>query len=301
MFSKAFYKIIWSLFFIFIILFIYNKSQIVDNKINSNVTYPIKVTVNDGETLPVIANKLYQDGVIKSATLFRISTAWIDMATEIRSGVYIFDKPMTLYETVKKFAMRKPDKPTMSITIPEGFTNEEIIDRVLYYLPNLNREKFLALAKSKQGMLFPETYFLQTSMTEQSIIDLMYKQYLERTAALRAPGIFPKENSFKDILTMASILEGESKDGSEEIRTIAGILYNRMDKGIKLQVDVASETYKILGLPKEPISNPGLLSIEAAMSPIFTKYMFYLHDANGNIHYAKTYEEHKNNIKKYLK
>lgn len=297
MFSKAFYKIISSLFILFIFIFIYNQSQSVDNNMNNNIIYPIKVTVNDGETLPSIANKLYSDGVIKSVALFRIFTAWINMATAIRPGIYIFDRPMTLYETVKKFALRRPDKQSMSVTIPEGFTNEEIIDRVMYYLPNLNREKFLTLAKDKQGMLFPETYFLQNSMTEQSIIDLMYNQYLERTAILKTFNMPQSKNA----LILASILEGESKNGNEEMRTIAGILYNRLDKGIKLQVDVALETYKSVGLPKEPINNPGIVSIEAAMSPIATDYMFYLHDTNGDIHYAKTYEEHKKNIKKYLK
>ena len=265
----------------------------VDNRQNSNIVYPIKVIINDGDTLPDIADKLYKADIIKSTALFRLSTAWIDMATDIRPGIYIFDQPMTLYDTVKKFALRRPDKPAMSITIPEGFTNQEIIERILFYLPNLNREKFLSLAKDKQGMLFPETYFLQKSMSEQSIIDLMYNQYLERTQ------IFKNLNT--PFLILASILEGESKDGAEEMRTIAGILYNRMERDMKLEVDVAPETYKKLGLPKYPINNPGLISIQAAINPIYTDYLFYLHDEKGDIHYAKTYEEHKKNIKKYLK
>ena len=279
----------------------------VDNRQNSNIIYPIKVIINDGDTLPDIAQKLYNASIIKSTALFRLTTAWIDMAKDIRPGIYIFDEPMTLYDTVKKFALRRPDKPAMSITIPEGFTNEEIIERVLFYLPNLNREKFLSLAKDKQGMLFPETYFLQKNMTEQSIIDLMYNQYLERTQIFKNNNIIQTtnenniENSFRHILILASILEGESKDGIDEMRTIAGILYNRIDRGMKLEVDVAPETYKNIGLPKYPINNPGLISIQAAINPMATDYLFYLHDEKGNIHYARTYEEHKKNIKKYLK
>ena len=130
----------------------------------------------------------------------------------------------------------------------------------------------------------------------------MYDQFLNKTAFLK---ISDTQNSneikLKDILIMASILEGESKNVGEEMKTIAGILYKRIDRGIKLQVDVAKETYKIKGLPEYPINNPGLASIQAALNPRDSDYLYYLHDGDGLIHYAKTYKDHLANIKKYLK
>jgi UPF0755 protein len=60
-------------------------------------------------------------------------------------------------------------------------------------------------------------------------------------------------------------------------------------------------TYMNKGLPPTPINNPGLASIKAALHPQKSNYFYYLHDSDGNIHYAKTFTEHKINIKKYLK
>jgi UPF0755 protein len=68
-----------------------------------------------------------------------------------------------------------------------------------------------------------------------------------------------------------------------------------------LQVDAMPDTYKNKGLPNSPIGNPGLKAIEAAIHPQTSPYLYYLHDKNGNIYYAKTFTEHEVNIKKYLK
>jgi UPF0755 protein len=121
---------------------------------------------------------------------------------------------------------------------------------------------------------------------------------------------------------MASIIEKEAK-GEEDRYFISGILWKRISKGIPLQVDApflyilgkeSSEltradlainspfnTYKNKGLTPSPIGNPGLESIKAAIKPKDSPYLYYLHDSDGNIHYAKTYTEHLKNINKYLK
>jgi UPF0755 protein len=121
---------------------------------------------------------------------------------------------------------------------------------------------------------------------------------------------------------MASIIEEEART-EETRRTIAGILWKRLDNGWPLQVDAAfafvngkkksSEltvedlaikspynTYANKGLPPTPISNPGLDAISATIRPIATKYYFYLSDDDGNMHYAVTNAEHEANKAKYL-
>jgi UPF0755 protein len=99
---------------------------------------------------------------------------------------------------------------------------------------------------------------------------------------------------------MASILEGEAKTEGD-MKIIAGILLTRLTKGMPLQVDVAKETYTAKGLPKVPLNNPGLVAIMAVLHPTFTDNLYYLTGNDGAMHYAKTFEEHKKNIKKYLK
>ena len=106
--------------------------------------------------------------------------------------------------------------------------------------------------------------------------------------------------SLLEIITMASILQGEAS-GENDIGIISGILWKRISLGMPLQVDVDKNTYTSKGLPSDPLNNPGLLSIEGALNPINSSYLYYLHDKNGNAHYAVTFEEHKRNISKYLK
>ena len=104
----------------------------------------------------------------------------------------------------------------------------------------------------------------------------------------------------KEIIIMASIIEREAK-GDTDRGIISGILWKRIQIGMPLQVDSAPETYKTKGLPDSPIGNPGLKAIEAAINPQSSSYLYYLHDKDGNIHYAKTFAEHEVNIEKYLK
>ena len=121
---------------------------------------------------------------------------------------------------------------------------------------------------------------------------------------------------------MASLIEKEAS-GEKDRNIVSGILWKRIEKGIPLQVDApflyilgkeSSEltksdlsinspfnTYKYKGLTPSPIGNPGLDSIKAAINPEDSPYLYYLHDAEGNIHYARTYSEHQKNIRTYLK
>jgi UPF0755 protein len=71
--------------------------------------------------------------------------------------------------------------------------------------------------------------------------------------------------------------------------------------GMPLQVDVATSTYKVKGLPLVPINNPGLTSITAVINPTYTDYLYYITGKDGLMYYAKTFNDHKRNIQKYLK
>ncbi len=120
----------------------------------------------------------------------------------------------------------------------------------------------------------------------------------------------------------ASILEREAKLPADK-RIVAGILYNRLKLGMALQVDAAFgyvhgidgytptaadlasnspyNTYRFPGLPPTPISNPGLDSLLAAVTPTKTNYLYYITGTDGTMHYATTFAQHKANIVKYLK
>ena len=98
---------------------------------------------------------------------------------------------------------------------------------------------------------------------------------------------------------MASVIEREAK-GDIDRELISGILWKRIAMNMPLQVDASPETYKTKGLPRSPISNPGLAAIKAAVYPKNSSYLYYLHDKSGIIHYAENLSEHNKNARKYL-
>ena len=133
-------------------------------------------------------------------------------------------------------------------------------------------------------------------------------------------------------MTLASIIERETK-GADERPVVAGILLKRLNAGWPLQVDASVQyavsssncrgrildcewwpiltrsdldidsrynTYKYAILPPGPIANPGLTSLQAAVYPQSSDYWYYIHDDKGIIHYAKTHEEHNENVARYL-
>lgn len=178
--------------------------------------------------------------------------------------------------------------PEVTVTVPPGFTNKEIAFRVASST-NVAAAAFIKAAAGAQGYLFPDTYRFYASTTAVDVIRRMRDNFSEKV---------PKEAT-RDILIMASILEGEIKT-DEEMRLVADILFRRLRAGWPLQVDVAPETYDRRGLPSDPINNPGARAINAALHPIPNQYWFYLTGKDDVAHFARTLAEHNKN-KKFLK
>jgi UPF0755 protein len=189
--------------------------------------------------------------------------------------------------------------PVAVVTIPEGFNLNQIADTASSKLANFNKINFLLETKGLEGYLFPDTYFFLKNANEKDVLKLMSENFEKKITPL-LPLINASGHSEKDIITMASLLEREAK-GNADLDIVSGILWKRIKIGMPLQVDAAPETYKTKGLLENPICNPGLSAITSAIYPQSSPYLYYLHDKNGIVHYAKTFAEHEANIKKYLK
>jgi UPF0755 protein len=268
-------------------------------------TFPVGKTfvIKEDETLKSISNRLEQEGYIHSALLFRTMVSFLGKDRHVQLGGFTFDRPYKLQELVDKLVLSKPDTPLIKVTIPEGSTVEEVGKLVHKEIPSISENVFIELAKQKgvAGQLFPSTYYLLPSTSEVRCIDIMTQTFAKNYQAQFEDKEAPRELlSLTQILSLAAILEGEAKT-EEDMQIVAGILLKRLKTGMLLQVDVAPITYKLKGLPEVPINNPGLIAIHAVFNPVETKYLFYLTGTNGEMHYAKTFEEHKINIKKYLK
>ena len=175
---------------------------------------------------------------------------------------------------------------------------------------------------SLEGYLFPDTYFFYKNDLPEGTVRKILENFNEKISEDLRREVRESGKNFYEILTIASLLEEEACE-DEDRQIIAGILWKRLEAGMPLQVDATLtyltgkgsdrltlddlqmdslyNTYRYKGLPKGPISNPGIEAIEAALSPESTPYLFYLSDKDGVIHYARTFEEHKINKAKYIR
>ncbi len=289
--KNIFYVVSIIIFFLFVYFFVFSAPS----------SFPAGVIVNikEGASLRSISKDLETENIIRSRAVFETSVIIFGGEKHITAGDYFFENKMSVFEIARRISKGEKNLAPVKITIPEGFDISDISKTVASKLPNFNQDKFLSEVKNMEGYLFPDTYFFLTTDNEENVIKSMSDNFEKKITPLKSQ-ILSSGKTEKEIIIMASLIEGESK-GDIDRAFISGILWKRIKIGMPLQVDTDLDTYKTKGLPKEPICNPGLKAIEAAIHPRFSEYLYYLHDKDGNIHYATTFAEHKLNKAKYLK
>lgn len=263
--------------------------------------FPVGIIINikEGLSLRSISKYLEDNKIIRSRPFFETFVIIFGGEKYISSGDYLFEKKLSVFEVARRISRGERHLNPIKVTVPEGFNVPEISNVFSLKLPNFNEENFLILAKEKEGYLFPDTYFFLTTDTEKEVLGSMSNNFEKKITPLR-PLIVSSKKTEKEIIIMASLIEEESK-GDIDRGIISGILWKRLSINMPLQVDAEPNTYKTTGLPGKPISNPGMKAIEASLNPKTSKYLYYLHDKEGNVHYASNFEEHKLNKLKYLK
>ena len=257
------------------------------------------VEVAPGMSLRSLSYTLKKEDAIRSRTVFEYLVMLLGGEKHINSADYILDQKLSVWQIAARFARGEHRMTQVSVTVPEGFNNEQIAEVMSIKLVDFNTTGFLSESENMQGYLFPDTYFFLPNATKDDVIKSMQENFNKKISPL-LPAINSSGKTEAQIIIMASIIEREAK-GDDDRAVISGILWKRIKIGMPLEVDAAPVTYHEKGLPSEPISNPGIKAIEAAINPETTDYLYYLHDKEGNIHYAKTFAEHSSNIKKYLK
>jgi UPF0755 protein len=263
--------------------------------------FPLSATVQieKGASLRSVSALLEKEHLIRSRVAFEFFVIIFNGEKHIISANYLFENKLPVFEIARRIAGGEHRMAPIVVTIPEGFNAREIADTFALKLANFSKDKFLMEVKEKEGYLFPDTYFFLPNANETDVVRSMTNNFQKKITPFLFE-ILSLNKSEKDIVIMASLVEGEAK-GETDRGVIAGILWKRISIHMPLQVDSAPETYKIKGLPENPIGNPGLAAITASIRPQNSPYLYYLHDKNGIVHYAKTFAEHQANIKKYLK
>jgi len=281
--------------------------------------------IKRGEKLNSISQRLKKEELIRDSLAFKIVIYTQGLKGKIQAGSFRLSSGWDLYEIARSLTLGTED---IWLTFPEGWRKEEFARRLAASLENFDVKEFLNLTKDLEGYLFPDTYLIPKSASSSAIIKILTNNFEKKTKDLRV--------NYQDLI-LASIVEREVKR-EEDRPVVAGILIKRLKTNWPLQVDATIQygvanrqfsnlaieqledfdwwpkitkddleidspynTYKYKGLPPTPICNPGLAAIKATLSPLNTDYWFYLSDREGKIHFAKTLEEHQENIIRYLK
>lgn len=240
--------------------------------------------IEKGEGSKDISSNLEKEGMIWWNHLFRAYVLVRGTSDRLQAGTYRISPSMSILTMAEKFASGKIAKEF--ITIPEGFTSEQIYQRLR---PVVTADQ--AVLSKEEGYLFPDTYEIPYGLELKKVIELMKDNFNKKTAGLKLTS---------EAVVMASILEKELQT-KEDKEIASGLLWKRIRVGMPLQVDAYMWTYQNRGLPETPICSPGLDSIKAALSPKDSSYWYYLSTPEGKTIFSKTLEEHNIARAKYLK
>ncbi len=284
-----------------------------------------------GQAISVIAQRLEEDGLIKSKYIFRLVVKRNNLENKIQAGTFQLSPSMTVDDLANTLTIGTAD---IWVTLLEGWRSEEMANELAKEtdLIEFDKQEFLQLVKASEGMLYPDTYLVPRTITAQALYHLLLDTFEEKVMVGLADEIAKFEEKselkFSDALVMASLVEREAKTVTQK-KQVAGILWNRIELGMPLQVDATLQyasgydsvqqkwwevpsvkdrqvqssfnTYLNAGLPPRPICNPGLEAIKASLNPATTNALFYIHSNDGSMYYATTLKEHNNNVNKYLR
>ncbi len=328
---KRFLLLLFIITAIAAIIFLPNYLSTASNKI------PKVVQVNSGESLSSVAEKLYESEIIKSKLWFKFNGK--DISRNIRPGTYTISPHLKINQIYEVLQQGQNDEQ-IKLTFPEGFmlyqfankveeaglgTVEEFIAATNTYFKDKGYDFDTSnLYFNMEGYLFPDTYYFTKNQNVTDIVtkltvtmeELFTEEYRARADEL---GLTTHE-----ILTIASLIEREAYNDGERAK-VSGVIYNRLSKGMRLQIDATViygvgegkkhmqrvyysdlekdnpfNTYRKTGLPPGPIASPGKASIEAALYPEHHDYYYYVLGKDGH-EFAITYNEHLDNVNKFQK
>ncbi|MBI2029335.1 endolytic transglycosylase MltG [Candidatus Gottesmanbacteria bacterium] len=290
--------------------------------VNIKDSEPVDFVISSGQNVSIIANNLKSEGLIKNAKAFLLYTRISGISENIQAGNYELNPAMSVSEIANQLTHGVND---VWVKIIEGWRVEEIAD---YLYNNFGIDKNEFIQNAQEGYMFPDSYRISADSSPTEIASVMRSNFYTKVTEDIKNGITAQGLTLHQGITLASILEREVKNASDR-PIVAGIYLKRLNNNWPLQADATVQyivgfdaggniwwkkhltasdleidspynTYIVTGLPPGPIANPGLATIKAVANPKDSDYWYYISDDAGTLHYAKTIEEHNQNIVKYL-
>ncbi len=315
-------------FFFFPVLLLPVVAFVLFGPAGSSKQTEIFIVPQDKENFDV-TQALWEQKLIKNIGAFQFLLNTFAKDKEIKSGGYRLSQNMNAWQVMQK-VIGKVDLAwvTISFCPRKEQVGEKLASALGWSQENLSKwNNVYTNSKPEyfEGVYYPDTYLIPVDESGAQVADRFISRFNEKFAPL-ADEFAAKNIKWTTGLKIASLIAREAA-GTEDMKLISGIIWNRLDKGMPLQIDATMQytlgknangswwgnidldqkqsdspynSYLNKGLPPAPICSPNIDAIEAALSPDETDCLYYLHDTNKQIHCAKTYEEHKTNIEKYL-
>lgn len=295
-----------------------------------------KITITQGTTADQLAEELQQRHLIRSAWVFRGLVRSRQANFKLYVGDYQLAPTMSSDEIIEDLLKGPELRDTNRVTIPEGYTTEQIIALLVQKGIGSKEELTKVLTEDTfpysflkeapkgihrlEGYLAPNTYFIDIKTGPHAVIDLFLQQFAKELTPEVQKELVTMKLTVPQWVTLGSLVEKEAVKELDR-PLIASVLMNRLKINQPLQIDATIQfllgtpkpklynkdlqipspynTYLHVGLPPGPIANPGRASLQAALYPAQTDFLYYVAKKDGYHAFAKTYAEHLKNIKLY--
>lgn len=293
------------------------------NKTGREITFVVPQNKPDFD----LAESLYSQNLIKNRQAFNFLRKNFFDDLKVKEGGYVLSQSLNTLQIIKRFYLKQD---LLWVNIYYCPRKEQVGEKLASILgwddKKLNEWNNLYTGTDYyEGVFYPDTYLIPTNETVEQVAKRFTNNFEEKFAPLRTQYL-DKNVKWTTGLKIASLIAREAA-GRDDMKIVSSVIWNRLDIDMRLQIDATMQytlgknengswwgainleekqsdspynTYRHEGLPPTPICSPNIEYIEAAINPSETDCLFYLHDSNRQIHCAKTYEEHKENIQLYL-
>lgn len=277
--------------------------------------------IKPGEGVREISRKLKSENLIHNSVAFFLVVKQLGLDNKIQAGDFRLSRSMNMQSIAENLTHGSLD---VWVTFPEGLRAEEIADILKEKIPTFDESWRQALVK-EEGYLFPDTYLIPVDATVDDVI-LIMKNNFERKYT-ETEGIRKTKYTKDELVIIASMVEREARFADDR-PLVASVIFNRIEIGMGLNIDATVQyalgfqinkktwwkkdltledlrlnslynTYRHAGLPPTAIANPGFAALQATITAPDTDYLYYISDSTGHNHYATTFSQHSENIRKY--
>ena len=287
------------------------------------------ITIEKGMSLNTVSELLLDEDVVINQNIFKLKVLGRGLASKVPTGKFLIEGKISDAIIIDLIFNKGPIK--LKLTIPEGLQSKKLFKKInsllntdydfdQYFESQNILEQYNISAKTLEGYLYPNTYYIYHNTNPKEIIDILLKEFWNQFDKNLQDRANQLGFSVHEVVTLASIIEGEAMLDSER-ETISSVYHNRLKINMKLQADptiqyilsgppkalsnrdlrVKSDynTYQNYGLPPGPINNPGIESIKAALYPKDTNFLFFVAQGDGSHAFTTNEKDHEEAKKIY--